>query len=365
MDSSFFLQLTLNGVLMGGFFALMATGFSFVWRVTGVINLAHGEFLLGGTYLAWFLLNPTRPEDLIISSIHLSVIALVMFALALSAGLFINRFILGRAVRNPWFRRGFSYAAGTVVAVILYSVWSTRSFAPIDPFLAIPFIALLFFALGFVLQDALLNRLVEGNYLTMLLVTFGLKIILENLGRLLYGADPRTLNIDYAGAFWRIGGSSITITETRLFALLISVLMIGALALFLNGTRAGHAVRAAAQNKIAARLVGINIKQTYAVSLGLALALTGVAGAMLGTFQPFTPDSGSSWTLRAFAIVALGGLGRLGGVVIGGLTLGLIESYIGGYISTGWAIAAPFIVLVIALIVRPPQAQTSLSVDEV
>jgi branched-chain amino acid transport system permease protein len=130
------------------------------------------------------------------------------------------------------------------------------------------------------------------------------------------------------------------------------VLVIG-LVLFLRYTRTGYAIRAAAQNKMAARLMGIDIYETYAITFGISIALTGLAGAMMGTFLPIAPNNGSPWTLRAFSIVALGGLGKVQGVVAGGLLLGLAESYVGGYIGAAWAIAVAFIVLVVVLVVRP------------
>jgi len=363
MDMSFFLQLTINGILLGGFYALMAAGFSLSWRVTRIINLAHGEFVLMGAYLAWFLLNPKESIGLDIG-IRIPIMSIIMVGLALSLGLLLNRFFLGRWVNHPWQRRSASYIAGIVVTIILYLIWSASDFTPIDPFLAIPLIALFFFGLGYIVQDTLLNRLVDRPFLTMLLVTFAIKIMLENFSLLIYGADPRTLNLAYGGSFWRMGESNITISQTRFFALVIAGTMILSLAILLRGTRAGQAIRATAQHRIAARLVGINIKQTYATTFGIVLALTGIAGAMLSTFQPFTPDSGSSWTLRAFAIVALGGLAHVEGIVAAALLLGLAESYVGGYISTGWAIVVPFAVLVITLIVRPPRIQASMMIEQ-
>jgi branched-chain amino acid transport system permease protein len=364
MDMSFFLQLTINGILLGGFYALMAAGFSFSWWVTRIINLAHGEFILMGAYLAWFLLNPKQEIGLKIGSTILPIMGIVMGGLAISLGLLLNRFFLGRWVNHPWQRRSASYIAGVIVTAVLYLFWSANDFTPIDPFLAIPLIALFFFGIGYILQDALLNRLIDRPFLTMLLVTFAIKIMLENFSLLIYGADPRALNLAYASSFWRMGESNITVSQTRFFALVIAGAMIIALAVLLRGTRAGQAIRAAAQHRMAARLVGINIKQTYATTFGIVLALTGIAGAMLGTFQPFTPDSGSTWTLRAFAIVALGGLGHVEGVVAAAVTLGLLESYVGGYVSTGWAIAVPFAVLVITLIARPPRTQVAMMVEK-
>jgi branched-subunit amino acid ABC-type transport system permease component len=239
----------------------------------------------------------------------------------------------------------------------------------------------------------------------MLLITFSLQIILQSLGLRIYAADPRKISPDYSGAFWTradITGPDIhvpilgidlpnplgiipetafpdiTVPQDKTYVLFVSAILIAVLVLFLRRTRTGYAIRAAAQNKNAARLVGIDIKETYAITFGISLAATAVAGSLMGTFQPITPIGGPRWTLRAFAIVALGGLGRIQGVVIGGMLLGLVESYIGGYLprlndaipqieivnATGWAIAAAFIILVVMLVVRPQGISGGLVLEE-
>jgi len=148
-----------------------------------------------------------------------------------------------------------------------------------------------------------------------------------------------------------VGG--LTVSLPKLLTVIVSAFMIVGLVLFLRYTRIGYAIRAAAQNKMAAKLMGINIQEVYAITFAVSLALTAMAGAMMSTFQPVTPVTGPVWTLRAFAIVALGGLGKVQGVVVGGVVLGIAESYIGGYIGIGWAIAAAFILLVVMLVLRP------------
>jgi branched-chain amino acid transport system permease protein len=210
---------------------------------------------------------------------------------------------------------------------------------------------LLFFGIGYALQKGLLNRIIDGPYLTMLLVTFAISIMLQNLGLAIYAADPRRINADYGPAIPLT--ASLTVPPNKLLISIVSIFMAFGLSLFLRRTRLGYAIRAAAQNKMAARLMGIDVRETYALTFGISLALTAAAGAMMGTFQPITPVTGPPWTLRAFAIVALGGLGSVRGVIAGSLVLGLIETYIGGYADVGWAIAATFVILVIALIMRP------------
>lgn len=415
------LQLLINGILLGSFYMTMSLGFSNIWGVMRLINLAHGEFLLLAAFVGWFFFNPTREENFVFPTedvetsstiiflivglvwlmvgwvvgeviltekqvpdarlrrggsmalaltagvittliwkangfqpLEISVMTMVLVGLALSIGLFLSHFILGTLMALPltWKRRGIGYGSGAMFVGTFYVFWKTGKFDPIDPFLALPLVFVLFFGAGYVLQKVFLNRLVEGPHLTMLLVTFGIAIILQYLMLQVFAADPRKINVDYGSAI-QLGSEDLTISATKIFTLLVSVLMVAGLILFLRYTHIGYAVRAAAQNKMAAKLMGINIYDVYAITFAISLGLTAVAGVMMGTFQAITPVSGAIWTLRAFSIVALGGLGKIEGVIVGGLLLGIAESFIGGYIGIGWAIGTAFIMLVVVLVIRP------------
>lgn len=416
MNFDFIFQLAINGFLLGGFYASMTLGFSIIWGVMRLINLAHGEFLLMGAFTAWFFFNPQREQMLTISSddatttivvmvfialafgaflseflldrkrfssviqrrmigfgsslgvalilyvlwnanqfsdVNLSIMLIVMTSLALSVGFIVSHLVLDywQEWQNPWKRRLVGYSVGILSALGFYLLWQGSGFISIDPFIGLPIIFILFFAFGYVLQNGLFNRIVEGPYLTMLLVTFAVAIMLQSIGLQIYAADPRRINIEYSTAFYL--GGNLTIAPAKFLTVIVSILMIVGLTLFLRYTRVGYAIRAAAQNKVAARLMGINIHETYAITFGIAVALTAMAGAMMGTFQPITPVTGPIWTLRAFAIVALGGLGKIQGVVVGGMVLGMAESFVGGYVGIGWATAVAFILLVVMLMVRP------------
>ena len=412
MSVEFFLQLTINGLLLAAFYTAVTLGFATIWGVMRLINLAHGEFLLMGAFTGWFFFNPQREQSLTISSndttpvviaigalivgmflaesgllrsrlahrwqrrlagtviasavgiagylvwrnadfqdIDITMLALIGVGLALTVGFLLSRFVLRSYVKNSLSRTTIGYGLGVGVVAVGVAIWQAGNFPPIDPFLALPLVFLLFFGIGYALQKGLLNRIVDGPYLTMLLVTFAISIMLQNLGLAIYAADPRRINVDYGPAI-RLT-ESLTVPPNKLLISFVSIGMALGLSLFLRRTRLGYAIRAAAQNKMAARLMGIDVRETYALTFGISLALTAAAGAMMGTFQPITPVTGPPWTLRAFAIVALGGLGSVRGVIAGSLVLGLVESYIGGYANVGWAIAATFVILVIALILRP------------
>lgn len=277
------LQALIQGILLGGFYAVMVLGFSVIWGVMGVINLAHGEYLMIGAYLAW--------------------------------------------------------------------IFST--YLGMDPFVSLILIMPIMFVVGYLIQRLLINRIVERPHLMALLVTFGLGIAMANIVKLLYSADPKYINISYGGAT-EIAGLTFPIVKSLIF--IASIIIMFALALFLQRSRLGKSIRAAAQNKNAARIVGIEINQVYAITAGICIALTAAAGAMISLTVPVYPFMGPPFTLKAFTITALGGLGRIPGALIGGLVLGLTEVMIARFvpgIGTNLGVAISFVLLVIVLIVRP------------
>ncbi|MDJ0713599.1 MAG: branched-chain amino acid ABC transporter permease [Prochloraceae cyanobacterium] len=278
-----FLQALLSGLLLGGFYGVMVLGFSVLWGVMGIINLAHGDFLMTGAYLAW-----------------------LMF----------------------------------------------RTFN-LDPFISLVLILPLMFVVGYALQKILLNRLIERPRLATLLVTFGLSISLANLHKILYTADPRNVPVAYNGSI-ELWGISVPIVKAIVF--FIALGMMSLLHLLLQRTRLGKAIRAAAQNKNAAKIVGIDIDRVYAITAGICIALTAGAGAAISPTQAIFPFMGQPFTLKAFTITVLGGLGRIPGALLGGMVLGITEVMVATYvpgIGTNFGVALSLILLVVILIVRP------------
>ncbi len=279
-----FLQAVINGVMLGGFYGVMVLGFSVIWGVMGVINLAHGELVMVGAYITWVL----------------------------------NK----------------SYG------------W--------DPFTTLIVVMPIMFVFGYILQRILINRVVERPHLTSLLVTFGLGIILANVTKLIYTADPRITNTALSG-FWRIT-DKLTVPVTKSYILLAALIIMVSLHLFLQKTRIGKSIRAAAQNKEAARIVGIEISQVYALTFAICIALTGAAGMLISPTQAIFPFMGPPLTLKAFAITAMAGLGSIHGALLGGIVLGLVEVVIATYvpgIGTNLGVISSFVLLVVVLVTRP------------
>ncbi|MCB0082187.1 MAG: branched-chain amino acid ABC transporter permease, partial [Caldilineaceae bacterium] len=194
---------------------------------------------------------------------------------------------------------------------------------------------------------------IERPPLISLLVTFSLSIIIANVVKLIYTATPRSVNTMFDG-FWRLG--NITIPVTKSVVLVAALLIMAMLHLFLQKTRLGKSIRAAAQNREAARIVGIEINHVYAITFAICVALTGVAGMLISPTQAVFPFMGPPLTLKAFAITALSGLGSIPGALMGGMMLGLVEIFIATYvpgIGTNLGIVASFVILVVVLVTRP------------
>jgi branched-chain amino acid transport system permease protein len=184
-----------------------------------------------------------------------------------------------------------------------------------------------------------------------LLITFGMEVVLTYLAQLAFSADFRTINPSYAGTNVALG--SVVIPTVRLAAFGVAIALTIAMWLFLLRTKLGRAIRATAQNLVAARLYGVEPRHLYAMTFGIGIALAGVAGGLYGTVSQINPYIGATLTAKCFAIAIIGGLDNPLGVIVGGLVLGIIESLAVLYIGATFADVASFGVLVLVLIIRP------------
>jgi branched-chain amino acid transport system permease protein len=267
------IQTLINGILIGAIYAVMTLGFSVIWGVMGVINLAHGEFLMVGAYLAWIL----------------------------------NK----------------SYG------------W--------EPFVTLIVVMPVMFLFGYVIQRVLINRVIEKPMLISLLVTYALAIAMASTVKLIFTANPR-ITITALAGFWGLGNVVLPVTKSLVLVAAI-VIMVG-LYLFLQRTRFGKSVRSAAQNREAARMVGIEIDKVYALTFALCIAITGAAGMLVSPHSSINPFMGAGWTLKAFVITAMAGLGNIPGAFFGGMVLGLVENLLATFVSS-------FVLLVGILATRP------------
>ncbi|HLQ61415.1 MAG TPA: branched-chain amino acid ABC transporter permease, partial [Candidatus Acidoferrales bacterium] len=222
-----------------------------------------------------------------------------------------------------------------------------------DPFLSLPVIAVLLFGLGYGLQRGLINRVIRAPLLFTFLLTFGINLVLVNLLLAIFTSDIRSVTPAYSGSGLALG--EVQIPYVRVGALAVALVLASLVWVLLNRTRTGAAIQAVGADRDAAQLVGIDLRHVYALTFGIGAACAGVAGGLISVIQAINPSAGEPYTLQAFVVVILGGLGRVSATVVGGLLFGLIEVFgqAAPYLGAGYANAIAFAVLVLVLVLRP------------
>ena len=241
---------------------------------------------------------------------------------------------------------------GALAVTGAYLAWLLNLHFGLDPFLALPVVAIALFLFGYALQRGLINLVINAPIFLTLLLTFGLGLVILNSLQLLFNADDRTIETSYASQSLALG--TVNVPYGRLAACGLALAITVGLAAVMTRTRLGHSISATGMDRGAARLMGIRARHVYAITFGISAALAGVAGTMIATVGSFNPTTTpGQLTLDAFVISVLGGLGNMYGALVGGLVLGIAES-VGGLVLTGtWVNAIAMAVLILTLIVRP------------
>jgi branched-chain amino acid transport system permease protein len=244
-------------------------------------------------------------------------------------------------------------AHGALVIVGGYLTWQLFTAFGLDPFLTLPLDAVALFVLGYALQRGVINRIMRAPLLFTFLLTFGVNLVIVNILLMIFGSDFRSVTPSYSGQGLEFG--SIVIPYVRLASLAAAILLAAGLAFVLNRTRIGLAIQAISSDRDAAQLVGIDLRHAYAVTYGLGAACAGVAGGLIALIQAVTPTAGEPYTLQAFVVVILGGLGRVSATVVGGLAFGLVEVFGQSIPGSGsvFANAIAFGLMVLVLVIRP------------
>ena len=247
--------------------------------------------------------------------------------------------------------RVINFAHGEFVAIGMYLAIVLFRQLGIDPYLTL-FIALpAGLILGWVIQRVVLARLIDSPGDSTLLATLGLSLVIANTLFLLFGAEPQSIFLRYATATVTV--ADIRLPIAQLIAGGITLVIIVVLWLLLNRTEIGRAVRATAQNRLGAELVGINTRSIHALVFGIGMALAMAAGIILSPLLFAIPTVGSSYTLKAFVVTVLGGLGSIPGAIGGGLLLGLVEFLGASYLSSGYRDAYGLFAFLLVLLLRP------------
>ncbi len=277
-----------NGIVLGGLYGAIAIGLSLIFGVMRVINFAHGSFLMIGLFLPYWL----------------------------------------------WRLWGF------------------------NPYVSILVTAPALFALGYFIQATIIaplfrrERAMVLEPLSVLMLTAGVGLIIDNLVFMSFGPDFRGITMDFASRALWIGGV-LNINYTRLLAFLSSLGITAALSLFLARSDLGRAIRSTAQNRDAAALCGINVPRIYNITFGLGCAVLGIVGCFMIPFYLVSPSVGLAFGVRSFITVVLGGIGSIPGCILGGLILGVVESVAAQFVTATSASIFSFVIFILVLSLRP------------
>ena len=278
---SILMQSLISGILIGGVYALIGIGLTIIFGVMRVINFAHGDLLMLGMYMTYYL-----------------------------------------------------FAA-----------------AHVDPFLSIVITTPLMFLFGAFLQKTIINRVLNALPQNQILLTIGLGLIMSNTVMLAFTSDYKILSTKYSSSSMHVAGISISSPLVISFA--ITAAITAALYWFLLKTDTGQAIRATAQDREAARLMGINVKRMSIIAFGLGSALAATADALISPTYYIFPQVGSIFTLKAFVITVLGGMGSVIGATLGGVLIGVAESVGGVYFGGGWKEVVVFVLFLLVLLFKP------------
>jgi branched-chain amino acid transport system permease protein len=248
--------------------------------------------------------------------------------------------------------RVVNFAHGALVMVGMYATYFLFTYTRIDPFLSLVVVMPGMFIAGVALQKTLIAPVLRAPELNQILLTEGISIVLINTALLLFTSNYLTMTTNYAGAAYHLAGVSLSKPQMAAFA--IAIVITGALYLFLVRTGTGRQIRAAAQDAEAARLLGINIKRVQALTFGMGVAAAGAAGSLLmPIYYRVEPNAGSPFTLKAFVVVVLGGMGSVTGALVGGIVLGIAESLGAVYVATGYKDVIGFVIFLLVLTLKP------------
>jgi branched-chain amino acid transport system permease protein len=285
------IQFLVSGIMVGSIYALIALGFVTIYNVTGIVNFAQGEFAVYGAFVA---ITVFQKISLLSGNVQLDL--------------------------------GWPLPAAALFGVIVAA----------GP-------GLLLYRVG--IQPAR-----QASTLSQIIITIGVAFVFRGLALLIWGTNPLRLPVFTQGAPLKFFGASLT--QQSIWVIATTAVLLTMLYLFFNYTLIGKALRACAINSTAARLMGINIRRMALLAFGLSAAVTAIAGIVITPATFMTYDRGLILSLKGFVAAIMGGMSHPVGAVIGGLLLGILESFSAGLISSGYKDAMAFFVLFIVLAIR-------------
>ncbi|HLN07524.1 MAG TPA: branched-chain amino acid ABC transporter permease [Xanthobacteraceae bacterium] len=244
-----------------------------------------------------------------------------------------------------------NFAHGEMMVVGMYAVLFLNQKLGLDPFVVMPLVAAGLFLAGYALQRGLINRYIGRPEHQQFLLLLAISIILTSSTLMAFGPDARSVQLEYAYDSFAIGG--LLVDKVRVLAALGALAGVTLLWVFFRFTRTGKSIRACADNQGGAQVVGLDVKRLYAVTFGIGAGCVGVAGTLLVMLVDVQPYIAADYTLLAFTIVIVGGLGSMPGALLGGLLVGVSEALSGFIIMPSLKSLFSFALLIVVLMVRP------------
>jgi branched-chain amino acid transport system permease protein len=247
--------------------------------------------------------------------------------------------------------RVVNFAHGETMTVAMYAATVLFAQLQLDPFVVALPVAAAFFVFGYVLQTALINPFITRPEHSQFMLLVAVAIIMTNALLMIFGPDARNVQVDYQLDSFELG--RILVDKARLYGAGAAVLAATALFLFFRKTKTGKAIRACSDNHLGALVVGLHVKRYYALTFGLGCVCVAIAGCAMVLLVDVTPPLGPAYTLLAFVIVIVGGLGSMGGALLGGVLIGVSEALAGLFITPSAKSMFSFGLLILVLLLRP------------
>jgi branched-chain amino acid transport system permease protein len=247
--------------------------------------------------------------------------------------------------------RVINFAHGEIMTMAMYGAVLAFAFLDLNPFIALVPIAAVFFIFGYCLQAAVINRFITRPEHSQFMLLLAIAVIMVNALLIIFGPDARNVQLDYLLESIEVG--PLLIDRGKFYAALVACGASAALFAFFRFTPTGTAIRACADNWLGAKVVGLDVKRLYSIAFGLGTSSAAIAGSVMILLVDLTPSAGPAYTLLAFVIVIVGGLGSMSGALAGGVLIGMSEALAGLFIAPSAKGMFSFALLIMVLLFRP------------
>ena len=244
-----------------------------------------------------------------------------------------------------------NFAHGSMLMLAMFGVFFLLTKLGVDPYASLLVMVPAMFALGYLLYRGVIGRFSSGKDENILLITLGLSILIENLALMFFKGDTRTISVAYSDTMVELG--PLLVSLPKIISFVAAMVLCAVLGLWMKRSDTGKAIRAVAKERMGARLVGIDVDRVFAISYGVGLATLGAAACLLMPIFYVSPTIGHVFVIVAFTVVVLGGMGSFLGAVVGGLIVGLTESFGGLFLGESLGQIGISLIFILILLLRP------------